>query len=312
MGDSLLEGFEDYRIILEAEELLFEQGAEADSFYIIQEGLADVIKEGQEETFITSLGPRQLVGEMALLDDNLKRSATVRARTEISCVRFSEQQFEDLLESNQKFRQLIIKVLVKRLRKTTTKMARLKESRKLIYESAFVLMENLSENEWDGQQSIERSIEPDISVFADGFDISPGLIEQMLGAPNREKLELKPPETQAKLQETARDILETGLDKIEFTTSYEKTSEEEPGETGPDYSDLETAREVAKKLYFQLRKLSQEEVSREKLNRVREEYELLKARMKRARENKEEDLYIRRQLDAYVRSLGRTYQKFVD
>ena len=58
-------------------EEVFRQGDHGDSFYVIDQGEADMIGDGR---LICTLGPGDCFGEIALIRDTL-RTATVRART---------------------------------------------------------------------------------------------------------------------------------------------------------------------------------------------------------------------------------------
>jgi len=75
--------------------VLCDQGRVADDCYVIEEGEAEVSIGGE---LVTTVGPGDPVGEMALLD-HLPRSATVVARTPMKLYVISAARFEDLLGS---------------------------------------------------------------------------------------------------------------------------------------------------------------------------------------------------------------------
>jgi predicted acylesterase/phospholipase RssA/CRP-like cAMP-binding protein len=82
---------------LESGEILFEQGQEADSMYVLTAGILGVrvrIEDGSE-TDIDRLAPGAIVGEMALLSGQ-KRSATVYAVNRAAVIRLSKEKFEEL------------------------------------------------------------------------------------------------------------------------------------------------------------------------------------------------------------------------
>lgn len=89
--------------VLRAGETLVRQGEPGNEMYIITEGFVEVILGGRGEApprAIITLGPGQITGEMALLDQG-PRSATVRAvstPTIIHAIR--RQEFERLCEKN--------------------------------------------------------------------------------------------------------------------------------------------------------------------------------------------------------------------
>jgi CRP/FNR family cyclic AMP-dependent transcriptional regulator len=81
-----------------ADEVIFKQGTEGDSFFIIQEGFVEIVVE--RERTLVNLGPGQIVGEMALVDRGT-RSATVRAATDATIVYLmSSEKFEELCETD--------------------------------------------------------------------------------------------------------------------------------------------------------------------------------------------------------------------
>ena len=70
--------------------ILFHEGDEGDSLYLIAEGELEVLKD---ETQILTLDPSDTcVGEMALIDDE-PRSATIRALTEAKLLRITREDF---------------------------------------------------------------------------------------------------------------------------------------------------------------------------------------------------------------------------
>lgn len=89
--------------VLRAGETLVRQGEPGNEMYIITEGFVEVLLGGRGEApprVIITLGPGQITGEMALLDQG-PRSATVRAvstPTIIHAIR--RQEFERLCEKN--------------------------------------------------------------------------------------------------------------------------------------------------------------------------------------------------------------------
>jgi CRP-like cAMP-binding protein len=75
--------------------VLCDQGRVADDCYVVDEGEADVLIGGE---VVTTVGPGDPIGEMALLD-HLPRSATVVATTTMRLYVISGSRFEDLLAS---------------------------------------------------------------------------------------------------------------------------------------------------------------------------------------------------------------------
>jgi len=78
---------------------VFEQGSEADSFYLIYSGKVRVVrkKDGKEEE-LANLVPDDYFGEMALISSQ-PRSATVEAMQDSLCLRLSKIDFQELIKS---------------------------------------------------------------------------------------------------------------------------------------------------------------------------------------------------------------------
>ncbi len=80
-------------------EALFEQGDAPDGYYVIVEGTARVLKEGEdgEEVSLNVLGPGAALGETALIEGT-PRTATVRASSELTVLRLDGGVFRALME----------------------------------------------------------------------------------------------------------------------------------------------------------------------------------------------------------------------
>jgi len=97
-------------------DIVFSQGDEGDCAYIIETGRVEVFVVDREvETPITTLGPGEIFGEMAVIDVG-KRSASVRALEDAKLtVVYREQLYSRIRESDAIVR-LLISVLLKRMR----------------------------------------------------------------------------------------------------------------------------------------------------------------------------------------------------
>jgi len=79
---------------------LFSQGSLGERAYIIEDGLLDVIKfSNSREVKLATLGPGEVVGELALLEDR-PRSATVRARSDALVWALDKEQLLSLLRTS--------------------------------------------------------------------------------------------------------------------------------------------------------------------------------------------------------------------
>ncbi len=100
---------------VEAEEgaELIDQGRPGLECYVIVEGRAGVYVAGQQ---IAELGPGQMVGEMALID-NRPRSASVKALTALKVLALDNKRFRTLLDEMPKASQRVMEMLSERLRR---------------------------------------------------------------------------------------------------------------------------------------------------------------------------------------------------
>jgi NTE family protein len=83
-------------VSVRAGEWLVREGDVADSLYVIRSGRLEVIAEGPPETVIRILRRGAVLGELALLTEEV-RSASVRARRDSELLKLGRRQFEDLI-----------------------------------------------------------------------------------------------------------------------------------------------------------------------------------------------------------------------
>lgn len=112
------------RVAQIAEELDFEEGERimqegemGDSMYLIVDGVVHVFKG---ERKVVELSERECVGEMAILDSE-PRSATVQAKSVVRALRIEREDFYELMNEKAEIARGIIKVLTRRLRRTTAR-----------------------------------------------------------------------------------------------------------------------------------------------------------------------------------------------
>jgi CRP/FNR family cyclic AMP-dependent transcriptional regulator len=86
-----------------------------DTAYLIISGDAEVIAEaGGKEVPLGSVGVHQVVGDIALLHSG-KRTATVRARTPMVCLKLTRDVFFHLVKENPDFALSVMRDLAKRV-----------------------------------------------------------------------------------------------------------------------------------------------------------------------------------------------------
>ncbi len=98
------------------DQIIFSEGDEGDCAYIIEKGrvLAFVTKD-KEEVPLSILGEGEIFGEMSLID-NMPRSASVRALEDARLAIVTKQQVLERVSTADKVVQLLMRVLLKRLR----------------------------------------------------------------------------------------------------------------------------------------------------------------------------------------------------
>jgi CRP-like cAMP-binding protein len=72
-----------------AGKVLAQQGTFGDQFFVIEEGTAEVVRDGER---LGELGPGDFFGEMALLDED-RRTATVTATTPMTLIVMTRASF---------------------------------------------------------------------------------------------------------------------------------------------------------------------------------------------------------------------------
>lgn len=99
-------------------EIIFRQGASANTAYLIESGEIEIFytNENNKDTHLTILGPGELFGEMALIDATV-RSASAKAHTNVILHEIQKEQLIEKINSSSAIVQLILKILMERLRK---------------------------------------------------------------------------------------------------------------------------------------------------------------------------------------------------
>ena len=91
---------------------VFTEGEPGDALYLIVEGTVKVHQGGKQ---LAQLGPRDVFGEMAVLDSE-PRSATVTALKDSVLLKIARDDFRDILQERPEIGMGVIKVLSRRLR----------------------------------------------------------------------------------------------------------------------------------------------------------------------------------------------------
>jgi CRP-like cAMP-binding protein len=112
---------------MRAGQFVFREGDPGGAWYVLHDGQVEVLKDtGLDLRTLATLGPRACFGEMSILDGS-RRSATVRALTDGTLLRFPKAAFDALLDDDNlaayKLVYQMAKVLAARQRRTTSRLA---------------------------------------------------------------------------------------------------------------------------------------------------------------------------------------------
>ena len=106
---------ESERIDVEAETTIIEEDSLSEDMFVIVDGELRVTKQGTDrEVVLATLGPGEVVGEIALLD-NAPRTASVTTISPSSLIRIPANAFEDLIEDSRVVRRMF-RTVTSRLR----------------------------------------------------------------------------------------------------------------------------------------------------------------------------------------------------
>lgn len=98
---------------LRSGDFLFREGDEGDAFYIVKSGSVRIISGS---TVYETVKPGGIVGEMALVDKGMPRSASVIAATPAELIRVDIPKFRALVASSPDFALTIMAVMARRLK----------------------------------------------------------------------------------------------------------------------------------------------------------------------------------------------------
>ncbi len=114
--------FTSERIAFEAGHVLFNQGDLGDAAYIVIEGEAEVLVNGPAGPIqVAVLGRNAIVGEIAILCD-VPRTATIRARERLVCLRISKELFLRLINEFPQIAVAVVRELAHRIEMDNVKL----------------------------------------------------------------------------------------------------------------------------------------------------------------------------------------------
>lgn len=103
-----------------AGKVIFEEGDLGLTMYVIERGEVEIRKTfGRDDRVLAVLGKGDFFGEMCMLEDDVPRSATALALTDVEVVMIDRSAFTFILKHNPEITIRIMRKLVRRLRQTT-------------------------------------------------------------------------------------------------------------------------------------------------------------------------------------------------
>lgn len=109
-----------------AGEVLFEQGDDGDSAFVVLDGEASVlINIGGEKREVAVIGSKQVFGEMAVLC-NIPRTAAIAAKSDLEVLRIDRDAFLKLLSEFPEVSLQVMRFLAARLEATTQDLGQAK------------------------------------------------------------------------------------------------------------------------------------------------------------------------------------------
>jgi CRP-like cAMP-binding protein len=111
-------------------ELIFDQGEEGDSAFVVIEGSATVsVQIGGKKVDVAEIGPKQIFGEMAVLCD-VPRTAAISAKSDLSVLRIERDPFLKLLREFPEVSLKVMRFLARRLETTTQDLVKARAENK--------------------------------------------------------------------------------------------------------------------------------------------------------------------------------------
>jgi len=97
-----------------AGEIVFDEGDEGQAIYAVVEGEVEILRDGSRQQRLALLGPGEVFGELALLDQ-APRAAQAKAHSDCRLVVFFRADFMSLLETHPKIASKIALALARHL-----------------------------------------------------------------------------------------------------------------------------------------------------------------------------------------------------
>jgi serine phosphatase RsbU (regulator of sigma subunit) len=169
-------------VTLPANEVLFHEGDDADRFFILMEGLIEIVKElgTPDERLLGVREPGSFIGEMSLFNPEHRRTASVRARTALKLLEMTRTDFDALLTRQPTLAHEMVRVLTSRLAATENATIRDLRAKNLQLTRAYddlqtahiqIVEKEKLDHELQVAREIQASILPRRLPRLQGFDV---------------------------------------------------------------------------------------------------------------------------------------------
>ncbi len=130
-------------------EILFEQGMEGDTMYIVEDGIIEVfVQESTKEKSINTLQSGDIVGELALLDGS-PRSAAARAKGDLKVLILRREHFLMFVNSRPHVILSLLEYMAKRARRLSD-----------MVEQSVEWASRITQGDYDGAMTIAHKLQP--------------------------------------------------------------------------------------------------------------------------------------------------------
>jgi CRP-like cAMP-binding protein len=114
------DSLEPLRTHFQAGSVVFSEGDLGLAMYVVESGEVEIRKHmGDDDAVLAVLGKGDFFGEMCMLQDEVPRSASAVAKTDVDAVMIDQAAFTFILERNPEIAVRMMRKLVRRLRQTT-------------------------------------------------------------------------------------------------------------------------------------------------------------------------------------------------
>ena len=141
----------------EGQEVIFREGDDSDTCYIVRSGHARAIRQHSDGRMITlaRFGPGDIFGELAMFDDE-RRSATVEALDELSTLAIPGSAMRALLARHPEIAVKLVIALGRRLRAANERLTR--QSFQTVQSRVAAVLDQLVEQAWAEGEARQRDV----------------------------------------------------------------------------------------------------------------------------------------------------------